>query len=168
MAKEAKQDMTVEKSTFPIKLIIVSALASVLIGGSVFFALHYFSESKSYSSQDSATKEAKIDKSQKEADLGIMYPMEPFIVNLLDTGGKRYLKVKMELEIPTEHLTEEITKRNAQLRDTILLLLTSKKFEDVNRLDGKFQLRNELIFGINQVLQSGKIKSLYFTEFVVQ
>ena len=115
-----------------------------------------------------AEQEAKIDKSPKEADLGIMYPMEPFIVNLLDTGGKRYLKVKMELEIPTEHLTEEITKRNAQLRDTILLLLTSKKFEDVNRLDGKFQLRNELIFGINQVLQSGKIKSLYFTEFVVQ
>ena len=74
----------------------------------------------------------------------------------------------MEVEIPTEQLAEEITRRKAQLRDTILLLLTSKNFEDVNRLEGKFQLRNELIFGINQVLQSGKIQTLYFTEFVVQ
>lgn len=168
MAKEAKENMAAIKPKFPIKLIILSALASVLIGGGFFFALHYFSGSKSSSSQDSAMTESKLDKSKKEAELGMIYPMEPFIVNLLDKGGKRYLKVKMELEIPFEHLAEEITRRKAQLRDTILLLLTSKKFEDVNRLDGKFQLRNELIFGINQVLQSGKIQTLYFTEFVVQ
>jgi flagellar FliL protein len=168
MAKNTQNNMTIEKPTFPIKLIIVSVLVLVLIGGGVFFALHYFSESKSHSSPDNAIKETKMDKPKKEAELGRMYPMEPFIVNLLDKGGKRYLKVKMELEIPSEHLTEEITRRNAQLRDTILLLLSSKKFEDVNRLDGKFQLRNELIFAINQVLQSGKIKTLYFTEFVVQ
>lgn len=168
MAKEAKENMTVTKPRFPIKLIVVSAVASVLIGGGIFFALHYFSGNKSSSSQDSAITETKVDKPKKEAELGMIYPMEPFIVNLLDKGGKRYLKVKMELEIPTEQLAEEITRRKAQLRDTILLLLTSKNFEDVNRLEGKFQLRNELIFGINQVLQSGKIQTLYFTEFVVQ
>ena len=168
MANETKKNITVEKTTFPVKLIIVSALASVLIGGGIFWALSYFSESKSHSLQDNTIKKTKMDKPKNETELGMIYPLEPFIVNLLDKGGKRYLKVKMELEVPTENLIEEITRRNAQLRDTILLLLTSKKFEDVNRLDGKFQLRNELIFGINQVLQSGKIKTLYFTEFVVQ
>jgi flagellar FliL protein len=168
MAKEAKENVTVTKPAFPTKLIIVSALASVLIGGGIFFALHYFSEIKSSFSQDNAATETKVDTPKKETELGMIYPMEPFIVNLLDKGGKRYLKVKMELEIPTDQLAEEITRRKAQLRDTILLLLTSKNFEDVNRLEGKFQLRNELIFGINQVLQSGKIQTLYFTEFVVQ
>ena len=168
MAKEAKENVPVTKPRFPIKLVVVSAMASVLIGGSIFFALHYFLGSQSSFSQDSVISETKVDKPEKKAELGMIFPMEPFIVNLLDKGGKRYLKVKMELEIPTEHLAEEITRRKAQLRDTILLLLTSKTFEDVNRLDGKFQLRNELIFGINQILQSGKIQTLYFTEFVVQ
>ena len=168
MAKEAKENVPVTKPRFPVKLILVSALASVLIGGGIFLGFHYFLGNQTSFSQASVVNETRVDKPEKKAELGMIFPMEPFIVNLLDKGGKRYLKVKMELEIPNEHLAEEITRRKAQLRDTILLLLTSKKFEDVNRLDGKFQLRNELIFGINQVLQSGKIQTLYFTEFVVQ
>ncbi len=169
MEKEANEKTTEAstptpaKATFPAKWIIVGLLALILIGGGVFVALRYLPASNS-----SSNTAAKAEKSEKEVKVGVMYSMEPFIVNLLDKGGKRYLKVKMELEVPGERVTEELVRRKAQLRDTVLLLLTSKKFEDVNRLDGKFQLRNELIFRINQVLQTGKVQALYFTEFVVQ
>ncbi len=172
MEKEANEKTTEAstptpaKATFPIKWIVVGLLALILVGGGTFFALRYLSASNSSSSQENTA--AKAEKSEKEAKVGVMYSMEPFIVNLLDKGGKRYLKVKMELEVPGEKVAEELTRRKAQLRDTVLLLLTSKKFEDVNRLDGKFQLRNELIFRINQVLRTGKVQALYFTEFVVQ
>ncbi|MBW2645646.1 MAG: flagellar basal body-associated FliL family protein, partial [Deltaproteobacteria bacterium] len=155
---------TEAKATFPIKWIIVGLLALVIIGGGAFVALRYFSASDSSSSKENSAAKAE----EKEVQVGMMYSMEPFIVNLLDKGGKRYLKVKMELEVPDEKVSQELVIRKAQLRDTVLLLLTSKKFEDVNRLDGKFQLRNELIFRINQVLRTGKVQALYFTEFVVQ
>jgi flagellar FliL protein len=170
MEKEANEKTTEApapaKSVFPIKWIIVGILALVIIGGGAFVALRYFSASGSSSPKENTA--AKAEKSEKEAQVGMMYSMEPFIVNLLDKGGKRYLKVKMELEVPGEKVSKELAIRKAQLRDTVLLLLTSKKFEDVNRLDGKFQLRNELIFRINQVLRTGKVQALYFTEFVVQ
>lgn len=156
------------KVVFPVQLIIITFLALILAGVGVFFALHYFSEGKSSPAQASATKETKIDGPQEVIEAGGVYSMEPFIVNLLDKSGKRYLKVKMELELPNQNLQNELTARNAQLRDTILLLLTSKNFEDVSRLEGKFQLKNELILRINQTLNTGKIKTLYFTEFVVQ
>lgn len=168
-AKEAKEKPTADqappKKTFPVKWVIIGILALILIGGGVFFALSYFSESGSSPNGDATA--TKVDKPEK-VEAGVMYPMEPFIVNLLDKGGKRYLKVRMELELPNENLTNELTRRKAQLRDTILLLLTSKSFDNVNRLEGKFQLRSELMFRINQVLQTGKIQALYFTEFVVQ
>lgn len=171
MEKEANEKTTEApapaKSVSPIKWIIIGILALVIIGGGAFVALRYFSASGSSSSPKENTA-AKAEKSEKESQVGMIYSMEPFIVNLLDKGGKRYLKVKMELEVPGEKVSKELAIRKAQLRDTVLLLLTSKKFEDVNRLDGKFQLRNELIFRINQVLLTGKVQALYFTEFVVQ
>ncbi len=172
MEKEEKENTAAApaKAMFPVKWIVVGILALALMGGGAFFALYYVLQSKSSSSQENIATETKADKAdkEKETEVGMMCPMEPFIVNLLDKGGKRYLKVKMELEVPNEGVSAELIRRKSQLRDTILLLLTSKKFEDVKQLDGKFQLRNELIFRINQVLQTGKVQALYFTEFVVQ
>jgi flagellar FliL protein len=55
-----------------------------------------------------------------------------------------------------------------QIRDAILLLVGNKSFSELNDLQGKLQLRAELINRINGVLVSGKVKRIFFTEFVVQ
>jgi flagellar FliL protein len=39
---------------------------------------------------------------------------------------------------------------------------------DIQGMDGKIALRNELIRRINQILTNEKIRNLYFTEFVVR
>jgi flagellar basal body-associated protein FliL len=35
-------------------------------------------------------------------------------------------------------------------------------------LEGKYQLREELIAMLNQHLKSGKVENIYFTDFIVQ
>ena len=71
--------------------------------------------------------------------------------------------------VTKEHpIKKELAQRNPQLRDAILLILTSKSFEDIFRPEGKLRLKNELISRINQSLPDAGIRSLYFTEFVVQ
>lgn len=109
-----------------------------------------------------STAEAKYKK------LGITCKMEPFIVNLLDRDGKRYLKTTIEFEVENRDIKNEFIQHTPQLRDAILLLLTSKSFEDISKLEGKLQLKNELIARINQILSGAGIRALYFTEFVVQ
>lgn len=106
--------------------------------------------------------EAKYEK------FGVIYEMEPFIVNLLSREGKRYLKTTIEFEVENEDIKNELTQRTPQLRDAILLLLTSKSFEDINRPEGKLRLKNELLVRIHQILPGAGIRMLYFTEFVVQ
>ena len=101
-------------------------------------------------------------------DIGPIYPLEPFIVNLMDPGGKRYLKVTLELELSNEKMKPEMDKRLPQLRDTILTLLSSKSFKDICDLSGKYQLRAEILANLNRYLKTGKVKSVYFTEFIVQ
>jgi flagellar FliL protein len=63
---------------------------------------------------------------------------------------------------------EEINKRLPQVRDSILTLLSSKSNDDINTLEGKYQLRAEILTSVNQYLKTGKIKNIYFTDFIIQ
>jgi len=100
--------------------------------------------------------------------LGPIFVLEPFIVNLAGDNGRRFLKITMDLELGEVKLKEELERRLPQVRDTILVLLSSKTYEDIESVQGKFKLREEITSRVNSYLQSGKVKKIYFTEFVVQ
>jgi flagellar FliL protein len=99
---------------------------------------------------------------------GPIKPFEPFIANLADDGGKRYLKATFQVEFLGDHVPAELDARLPQVRDLLLTLLTSKTFEEVRTPDGKQQLREEIINRVNQVLERDAVKAVYFTEFIVQ
>ncbi len=91
-----------------------------------------------------------------------------FIVNLGGSGGKRFLKLTMSVEAEDADLADEINQKMPQFRDIILLLLSSLAYEDIATLDGKLRLRNQILNRLNTQLTEGKVKNIYFSEFVVQ
>lgn len=97
-----------------------------------------------------------------------IHAMDPFIVNIYDGQELRYLRVKVEFELATPDAKPEIALRQAQLRDAILVLLTTKTLQDVQDLQGKNQLRDEILASVNKIVPPGKISRVYFTDFVVQ
>ncbi|EAK0956875.1 TPA: flagellar basal body-associated protein FliL [Campylobacter lari] len=101
------------------------------------------------------------------ANIGVMYPLAPFTLNLLSDGGARYVKCTIQLEQNVETLTPELDKKSAIIRDIIIRTLTSKTFEEVSTTKGKERLKDELTGKINEVLTDGFIKNIYFTDFVV-
>ena len=115
---------------------------------------------------------AEADQNAEKAKVeepGKMVSMETFIVNLADPGGNRYLRVTMDLEVTGGKTPEEeVTRRTAQLRDTILMILPTKKFSDIISTEGKSTLREELLSALNAHLASSKIARIYFKEFVIQ
>ncbi|MEC9019274.1 MAG: flagellar basal body-associated FliL family protein [Nitrospinota bacterium] len=50
----------------------------------------------------------------------------------------------------------------------MLVLLSSKSFEDVYSVQGKFKLKDEVTTRVNRFLVVGHIKDAYFTEFIIQ
>lgn len=102
------------------------------------------------------------------ANIGPMYPLESFTLNLLSDGGARYVKCTMQLEQNTDLLQPELDKKMALIRDVIIRTLTSKTFEEVSTTKGKERLKDELVGKINEVLTDGSVKNIYFTDFVVQ
>ena len=74
----------------------------------------------------------------------------------------------MDLELEKLELEDEVKKRLPQIRDSILMILSTKSFEDINSVAGKITLRDEIQDKINGYLALGKITNVYFKEFVVQ
>lgn len=96
------------------------------------------------------------------------FALEPFIVNIYDGQELRYLRVKVEFETAAPDAKTEIESRQAPLRDAILVLLTTKTLQDIQDLQGKNQLRDEILVAANKILPPGKVTKVYFTDFVVQ
>ena len=107
---------------------------------------------------------------EKKDFVGKVVPMETFIVNLAGSKGRRVAKVNMELELKESEaegkIAGEIEQRKAQIRDIIIIILSSKTYEEVSSREGKDNLRSEIKDTINSFLTTGKISNVFFTEFI--
>ncbi|MGA7144669.1 MAG: flagellar basal body-associated protein FliL [Desulfobacterales bacterium] len=155
-AKDAPEEKTSKKLS--LKLIIIASIV-LFIGAGGFFG---YSKFKKSSEASAATK--------KKQKVSIICPLKSFVVNLLDKRGvgKRYLKVTVEVEVGRDEDKQLIDSHNPQLRDSILLLLSSQTLEEINTMDGKLALKQELLSRMKQILGNGVVRRIYFTEFVVQ
>lgn len=167
MAEETEKEKTKEKKRSPQKLVIVAVVVAAVLAGAAFVAWQLFL-SPSADVMEGAAVPGVFQEADLEDTMSKTYALETFVVNLNDPGGKRYLKTNIELEYTLEEVGAELAHRLPQLRDLILLQLSSKSLDDIQSVDGKIELRRELIQRINQILTSGKIRNLYFTQFVIQ
>ena len=153
-----------EKKKRPLwlKLILILLILGVL-GAAGFFGYNYFMEQRDSEPDDPDAPE----QDERPRDT-VMVELEPFVVNLADPLGRRYLRTTLEVEAVNRSAANELEDQRPQVRDAILLLLSSKTFEDLRTMDRKIHLRNELVERLNQAIGQNKVYKDYFTEFVVQ
>jgi flagellar FliL protein len=148
-------------------LLVVVLIMIAGVGG--YFVQDLISEntvSKAPSSM-SQTQPAETTRPAPPA-IGVMVPLEPFMVNLARTKGSRILKVTVTLELNDPAVQPEVEDNRQKIMDSILVLLSSKTFEDVYSIQGKFKLKDEITTRVNRFLAMGHIKEVYFSEFLIQ
>ena len=126
--------------------------------------------------QEEVTEEEKVEektsseepKPVKKMKKALMFHLEQFIVNLAKSGGNRFLKATVSLEMSGPEVRLELKKNIQKITDSVLLLLSTKVFEDVYSVQGKFTLKGEITTRANQFLTKGQVKGAYFTEFIIQ
>ncbi|MEN6467017.1 MAG: flagellar basal body-associated protein FliL [Syntrophaceae bacterium] len=156
-AQPAENGEPKKKKSF-LKWIIIGVAALAVIGGGTFGAMQFLGSAKEKKQQQAAPKQAPA----------ALWPMEPFIVNLADNQGDRYLKVTLELEVSDNACLAELNQIKPKLRDNILDLLTAKTYRDLMDLAGKQRLRDEIGMRLNSFLGTCKVTKVYITEFVIQ
>jgi flagellar FliL protein len=146
-------------------IIIVLLLILLIIGGLVAYFLLF---NNSDNNQPTGEKKEIVKKTNALAEIGPIYPLDQFIVNLASNNADRYLKCKISLELSMPELQQEIDKKLPAIRDIIISILSSKSVEEIQTIRGKNKLKEEIKRKINEILTSGEIKNVYFTEFVIQ
>jgi flagellar FliL protein len=145
------------------KLLFILVGVVVLAGGGAGAA--WYLGLLGHAAKAEAKEEAKH---APEPAVGALLALEPFIANLADEDGKRYLKATLQVEFFGAAVPEEFNARVPQMRDLLLTLFTSKEFTEIRTPQGKAQLRDEIINRMNRSLNKDLVKAVYFTEFLVQ
>lgn len=105
---------------------------------------------------------------QYKKEIGPIYALEVFVVNLADRDAQRYVKIEVKFEMDTVKLQSELENRKPQVQDIIIEIISMKKQRDLVSYRGKNILRSDIMKRVNNVLSTGSIKAVYFTEFITQ
>ncbi len=146
------------KKSSAMKFVIIGMIIMILIPVIGFFAASKFIFSKADEDLEA----------NKEEQVGEIFPLKVVVVNIANTGATRYLRAGISFELQDKGTIKEITEREAQITDLIIMVLSVKELEDLVDFSGKNQIRKEIIEKVNSMLQTGKIRNAYFTEFVIQ
>jgi flagellar FliL protein len=190
MAEEKKeaegQEAAPSGGRKPLLLVVAAALVAALAGaGGTWFLVRPDAEAAVTAEEapEAAAHEPASghgEKAEAESEHGAtpatdsapyqdrVFPLEPFVVNITGHEYARYLKLKIELEAESPAVRTELEGRLPQLRDAVILLLSSKRLSDITDFEGKALLKQDLLERINGLLQDGKVRDVLFTEFVVQ
>ncbi|MBF0169735.1 MAG: flagellar basal body-associated FliL family protein [Nitrospinae bacterium] len=150
-------------------LVIIIAVLVVLLlaaGGGMFY---FMNQKPAEPAEGAVPVEDEAAKAAAEAAaMGVTVELDPFVVNLSSEGVDRYLKAVIVLQLSSAPAQEEIAKRGPQIKDSIITVLSSKSPEEVLSIQGKYDLKLELVKRINSMLSTGVVREMFFTEFVVQ
>jgi flagellar FliL protein len=164
MARENKDKEVVEeevraeepKKKSKLKWILIASIALAVVASGTIAGFYLIPKT-----------DAKKSSAEKPVVLSI-WPMDPFVINIAETNGERYLKIVIQLEVSDPGVGPELEQLKPRIRDSILDLLTPKTYKDLMDLAGKQRLREDIAGRINNVLQRGKVTKVYFTDFVIQ
>ena len=183
MAEEENTEEETEEKKKPgnmLMIVIIAVLILIIIGGAVVAVL-LMGEDEEPTQQRSAAPQSQersvqrtkstptdYDSFKKLGDIGILYPLDTFTVNLKSDAGRRYLKVTMSLELEGEELSIELDANSPVLRDRVIRILTSKTLEEISSKKGKQKVSVQIMDTLNSMISDGRIDGIYFTEFVIQ
>ncbi len=99
----------------------------------------------------------------------LIYTMDKFTINL-DGEPRRTIRFEVNLEMLDDEAFEEVMniESRAKARDAILRLMNRKSFSELEPLQGKLFLKDEIIKEMNGILEKGVVRNVFFSDFVVQ
>jgi flagellar FliL protein len=123
-------------------LLLIAIVAVVLLatgaGGGWYFLSHR--------SSDHAARAKPVHHSAP-----VFVTLEPFVVNL-SGDVQHFLQVGIDLKVADANVSDQIKVHLPEVRNGVLLLLSSKQIEELSSLEGKNQLRAEIRAAVNRPL----------------
>lgn len=182
-------DLDVKEKSGKGKLILLVVGVLLLVGIAVGVTL-YFTGALGGGDKKEEAKTEVADENQFEAKPTLYLPLRPeFVVNFEDTSIVSYMQIEMELMAREQSALDAVSQHMPVIRNNILILLSTQKYEEINSMPGKEKLREEVLATIQQVIneefksqgaetkegeqaaeavEPPKVEAVYFTSLIMQ
>jgi flagellar FliL protein len=124
------------------KLIVIGGLTLLLLAGGGGGGWYYMNQKSA---------EHAVEKPVAEAP-PMFLPIDQFTVNLNPEGGEQFLQAAFTLKVTDQEVVDAVKLRLPEVRNRILLLLSSKKASELTTVEGKQKLAEEIQAGANEAI----------------
>jgi flagellar FliL protein len=146
-------------------IIVLSAIGVLLLGGG---AGAYWMTRRAAPPKEAGAAAGAAEHAAESAKGVISF--EPFVVNLTDGGGSRFLRLTVRLLVDAD-AAEHVSKSEVTMvrtRSAILELLAEQSSEKLVTAAGKAELKKAILERADGVLTPVKVADVLFSDFVVQ
>ena len=94
-----------------------------------------------------------------------------FVVNFEHNGTIRYLQLSLQIMSYHEEVVDKVAANMPAVRNSLIMLFSGQDYDVLNTLEGKENLRTEVLSSIDEVVHLKgelKVNEVYFTGFVMQ
>jgi len=148
------------------KWIIIGVVVLLLVGGGVTAFLLLQPEPEAAGEGGAAAE-------QVEPDAEPIYrPLSPaFVVNFRHRGSIHYLQLSMQVMAYEQEVIDKVEANDPAIRNQLIMLFSGQDYEALDTLEGKENLRQEVLLAVNEVLKLDAdkgVQDVFFTSFVRQ
>ena len=160
-----------EKKSSIVPMILVGVVCIALGAGGTFFAVGGSSESPA-SSETSDVEGSADGNAAGAAGSGNAVPfictppIGSYTINLRDPTGAHKLQMEIAVQVPCAQ-KKGIEDKQAEISHMINMLASDYTVTNLNGLNGRSQLKDEIHVRINKIMQPIKIDNVFFTKFII-
>ncbi|MEH6616229.1 MAG: flagellar basal body-associated FliL family protein [Porticoccus sp.] len=167
--KQSKQAK--EKESGGMKKIIMIVVALLLVGGGAAAFFLMGGESDQPAAEDGA-EIANTKQSEEPDEAPIYLALDPaFVVNFEHNGSIRYLQLSLQIMSYEQAAIDKVFTNMPAVRNSLIMLFSGQDYDYLNTVEGKENLRKEVLTSIHQVVRlknNLKVNDVFFTGFVMQ
>ncbi len=167
MAEHGKESGSSGMNIKKILTILMLVVDVGVAGGSAYFV---YADTLGYEPKVTSNAELSSEIEQLRRTLQsepVMYSMDTFNTNL-EGLPRRFIRLEMSVEMYDQEGFEELVTMGGEARDAIMRIVNSKTLDQVDSVQGKLRLKTEIMAQLNDTMNRGVVKNIYFTKFQVQ
>ncbi|HUI29759.1 MAG TPA: flagellar basal body-associated FliL family protein [Candidatus Acidoferrales bacterium] len=148
---------------------IISVVALQLVGA--YFLVGFLLRHGGTDSQGATPSTKQVAVTQRggaDPSFDHVYIVKDLIVNPAGTNGLRFLLTTVGLEVTSEETVKELEKRDVQIHDSIIGILSSKTLPELDEAVSRDSLKISIKSQVNKELMTGSVINVYFSKFIIQ
>jgi flagellar FliL protein len=169
MSAPHRPDAPAKKKKPLVLIIAVAVVLASVAGGGAWFFMRGGATAEAATEESTEGKPKHKDDGKKLSERGLV-TLQPFIVNLADDGGKRFLRASVQLVVEDEAEAAEFEEKpvlTMGARSAIVNTLTAQASDEISTREGKEALRHLIREQVSEALGI-EIVDVLLSDFVVQ